>query len=144
MDEALLIFLKLLAVAILVAVNGFFVAAEFALVKVREARLVSLARENRFGAKVGLHLYQNMNAYLSAAQLGITMASLALGWIGEPAVAEVLKPAFGFLGVSSPAVQKSVSVAVAFAIITFLHIVVGEQAPKVLAIQKAEITTQWI
>lgn len=144
MDETLWTILKLVGVAVLVLLNGFFVAAEFALVKVREARLVNLARDGRFGAAVGLHLLRNINAFLSAAQLGITMTSLGLGWIGEPTVGRLVEPVFLTLGIESSTVAHSFSFALAFGIITFLHIVVGEQAPKVLAIQKAEATTLWI
>lgn len=144
MEDVVWTLLKLLAVAVLVALNGFFVAAEFALVKVRETRLAQLAQQRAFGAGVALHLYRNMNAYLSASQLGITMASLGLGWIGEPALTPLLKPVFEAAGIQSEAILHSFSFVTAFSIITFLHIVVGEQAPKVFAIQKAEATTLWI
>lgn len=144
MENVVWIIIKLVGVVVLVLLNGFFVAAEFALVKVRETRLIRLAQQKRFGATIGLHLVRNINAYLSATQLGITMASLGLGWIGEPAVADLLAPVFRWFEVFSPAVVYSLSFTVAFGIITFLHIVVGEQAPKVLAIQKAESATMWI
>jgi len=143
MDDWLLTTIKLLGVIVLVLLNGFFVAAEFALVKARRPRLTRMAQDERFGAKIGLHLLQNINAYLSAAQLGITMTSLGLGWLAESALANLFEPLF-VKDNMGPGWAHAVSAALVFAIITFLHIVVGEQAPKVLAIQKAEETTLWI
>jgi CBS domain containing-hemolysin-like protein len=128
---------------VLVLLNGFFVAAEFAIVKVRGTRIAELAGEGRRHAKVAQHLVGHLDAYLSATQLGITMASLGLGWVGEPALAHLLAPLFEALGISSPNTIRVVSVIVAFAIITFLHIVIGELAPKSIAIQKAEAVTLW-
>lgn len=131
------------SVLVLVLLNGFFVAAEFAIVKVRGTRIAELAGEGRRHAKVAQHLVGHLDAYLSATQLGITMASLGLGWVGEPALAHLLAPLFEALGISSPNTIRVVSVIVAFAIITFLHIVIGELAPKSIAIQKAEAVTLW-
>jgi magnesium and cobalt exporter, CNNM family len=129
------ILLKLLAVVLLVAANGFFVAAEFALVGVRVSRIETLAAAGSRAAKRLLALLQNLNAYLSACQLGITLASLALGWIGEPAVARLLEsPLSGF----SDTVRHAIAFAVAFSIITSLHIVLGEQAPKLMGLALAE------
>lgn len=129
------ILLKLVAVILLVAANGFFVAAEFALVGVRSSRIETLAASGSRAAKRLLSLLQNLNAYLSACQLGITLASLALGWIGEPAVARLLEgPLSGF----SDTVRHSVAFLVAFSIITSLHIVLGEQAPKLVGLAAAE------
>jgi len=113
---------KLLAVLVLVAANGFFVAAEFALVGVRSSRIETLAASGDRAAKRLMGLLQNLNAYLSACQLGITLASLALGWIGEPAIARLLEgPLAGF----SETARHAVAFAVAFSIITSLHIVLG-------------------
>jgi len=131
------------SVFVLVLLNGFFVAAEFAIVKVRGTRITELAGEGRRHAKVAQHLVGHLDAYLSATQLGITMASLGLGWVGEPALAHILAPLFHALGISSPNTIHVVSVIVAFSIITFLHIVIGELAPKSIAIQKAEAVTLW-
>jgi CBS domain containing-hemolysin-like protein len=126
---------KLLAVLVLVAANGFFVAAEFALVGVRSSRIETLAASGNRAAKRLMGLLQNLNAYLSACQLGITLASLALGWIGEPAIARLLEgPLAGF----SETARHAVAFAVAFSIITSLHIVLGEQAPKLMGLAKAE------
>jgi len=143
MDELTLTTLKLIGVIVLVALNGFFVAAEFALVKAREARLRRLAQEGRLGAAMSLRLLANLNAYLSAAQLGITMASLGLGWLAERALADLFMPWF-VLFEWGVAFAHAASATLVFLLITTLHIVVGEQAPKVLAIQKAETTTLWI
>ncbi|HEU4711339.1 MAG TPA: hemolysin family protein [Pyrinomonadaceae bacterium] len=129
------ILLKLLSVIVLVAANGFFVAAEFALVGVRISRIETLVAAGSRSAKRLMGLLQNLNAYLSACQLGITLASLALGWIGEPAVARLLEgPLSGF----SEPVRHGIAFAIAFSIITSLHIVLGEQAPKLMGLAVAE------
>src|SRR3989442_7112108 len=128
---------KLLAIAVLVLLNGFFVAAEFALVKIRTSHLKTMADSGSKRAGLLRAIKDNLNAYLSACQIGITMASLGLGWLGEPFLARMLQPFFVLTGIESPAVIKSISFALAFSAITFLHIVLGEQAPKILAIRKA-------
>ena len=128
---------KLLTIAALVFLNGFFVAAEFALVKIRMSQLDALAEEGDTRAARARPVVGDLDAYLSACQLGITLASLGLGWVGEPFMAQLLRPAFALVGISSPTVITSISFLVAFSIITFLHIVLGEQAPKILAIRKA-------
>src|SRR5678816_1897878 len=126
---------KLLSVLVLVAANGFFVAAEFALVGVPSSRIETLAASGSRAAKRLMGLLQNLNAYLSACQLGITLASLALGWIGEPAIARLLEgPLAGF----SETARHAIAFAVAFSIITSLHIVLGEQAPKLMGLARAE------
>jgi CBS domain containing-hemolysin-like protein len=128
----------LLLVFLLVLANGFFVASEFALVGVRRSRIVSLAESGNKKAILLLRLIDHLNAYISATQLGITLSSLALGWIGEPAVAELLNPLLE--GRVPPAVLHSISFAIAFSLITFLHIVLGELAPKTIALERAEKT----
>jgi magnesium and cobalt exporter, CNNM family len=126
---------KLLAVLVLVAANGFFVAAEFALVGVRSSRIETLAASGSRAAKRLMGLLQNLNAYLSACQLGITLASLALGAIGEPAIARLLEgPLSGF----SETQRHLIAFSIGFIIITSLHIVLGEQAPKLMGLAKAE------
>jgi magnesium and cobalt exporter, CNNM family len=126
---------KLFAVLLLVAANGFFVAAEFALVGVRSSRIETLAASGSRSAKRLMGLLQNLNAYLSACQLGITLASLALGWIGEPTIARLLEgPLSGF----SDAARHVIAFAIGFIIITALHIVLGEQAPKLIGLASAE------
>jgi CBS domain containing-hemolysin-like protein len=128
--------LNIIIVFLLVFANGFFVAAEFALVGVRRSRIETLAAGGSRSAKRLLNILDNMNAYLSAAQLGITLASLALGWIGEPAVARVLEGPLA--GRVSETVLHTLAFAIAFSIITTLHIVLGEQAPKLLGLERAE------
>jgi CBS domain containing-hemolysin-like protein len=123
----------------LVAINGFFVAAEFALVKVRPARLGELVRQGRPLATWALWLSSHLDRSLSACQLGITMASLGLGWIGEPAVAHLVQPVFRSLGVTSDSAVHGFSFAVAFSLITAAHLVLGEQAPKIFAIKRPEV-----
>jgi CBS domain containing-hemolysin-like protein len=120
----------------LVLGNGFFVASEFALVGVRRSRIEMLAASGSVSARRLLGLLDNLNAYISATQLGITMASLALGWIGEPVFAHILEAPLR--GRVSEVTLHTISFAVAFAIITFLHIVLGELAPKTLALERAE------
>jgi CBS domain containing-hemolysin-like protein len=132
--------LEVAAVLLLVFLNGFFVAAEFAIVKVRSTQIESLVKAGSSRARIAQNVVTHLDAYLSATQLGITMTSLGLGWVGEPFVAQLLQPVFGFAGVLDPAIVRTVSFAVGFTIITFLHIVLGEQAPKWLAIQNARST----
>ncbi|HVR95939.1 MAG TPA: hemolysin family protein [Thermoanaerobaculia bacterium] len=127
---------------LLVFLNGFFVAAEFALVKVRPTQIEPYAVAGQRRAKVARHMIQHLDSYLSATQLGITLASLALGWIGEPAFAWVVTPLVtAITGEANPDLIHSVSVTVSFLVITILHIVLGELAPKSIAIRKAESTT---
>lgn len=142
--DAGLIFLKLLAVGGLVALNGFFVAAEFALVKIRDTQLVSLAGAGHRRARMARRLIGNLDASLSATQLGITLASLGLGWVGEPIFFTLLEPVIHGLQITSPRLQHTLSFIVGFSVITFLHIVVGELAPKSIAIQKSLPTTLWV
>jgi CBS domain containing-hemolysin-like protein len=139
-----LLALKILAVMFLVGLNGFFVATEFALVKVRATQLEPPAGRGNRRARMGLHLVHHLDAYLSACQLGITLASLALGWIGEPVFAALLHPIFNLLDVESQHLRETISVGVGFGSITFLHIVVGEMAPKSIALRLALPTTMWI
>lgn len=132
--------LNLFLVMLLVLMNGFFVATEFAIVKVRASRLEALVQEGDNKAKYAKTLTDNLDAYLSVTQLGITLASLGLGWIGEPAVAKMLEPLFHVFGVPAE-MGHTISFVVGFSIITALHIILGELAPKSLAIQKAEAVT---
>ncbi len=135
----------LLAVVALVVLNGFFVATEFAIVAVRRSRLEQLAAQGDASAQRAREVVQHLDAYIAACQLGITMASLALGWIGEPALAGlVAAPLERLLGRFGPAASHAVAIGVAFAAITALHIVVGELAPKGLALQRPEATALWV
>lgn len=143
MDGAFTI-LELIAVVVLVLINGFFVAAEFALVKIRDTQLEALIAKGHRRAQVARWVINNLDTSLSAAQLGITVASLVLGWIGEPVFARLLQPLFRLLNLQSIAWQHWVSFVVGLTAITFLHIVVGEQAPKWLAIQRPLPTSLWV
>ncbi|HFK1548252.1 TPA: hemolysin family protein [Bacillus albus] len=129
--------IKLLMVAILIALTGFFVAVEFAIIKVRSSRIDQLVTEKRRGALAAKKVTSNLDEYLSACQLGITITALGLGWLGEPTIKHLLEPLFLKLQFS-PAIASTVSFIIAFAVITFLHVVIGELAPKTLAIQRAE------
>jgi CBS domain containing-hemolysin-like protein len=139
-----IIILKLLAVVFLVLLNGFFVASEFAIVKVRASQLDALAAPSDGRARLARHITTHLDAYLSATQLGITLASLGLGWLGEPFLADMIEPFFALANITSPVLIETVSFALAFGTITILHIVLGELAPKSLAIRKAVPTTLWI
>lgn len=129
--------MNIIIVFLLVFLNGFFVAAEFAVVKVRKSRIETLVLDGHKGAKHTLTIINHLNSYLSACQLGITLASLGLGWVGEPAIAELLDPIFEMFDLS-PVTVHSVSFIIAFTLISGLHIVLGELAPKSLAIINAE------
>ena len=131
--------LKILFTVLLVLVNGFFVAAEFALVKVRVSQVELRAKDGNRLARLTLTILQDLEAYLSASQLGITLASLALGWIGESVVASIILGAVHALNLNvTPELAHQIALPVSFATITVLHIVIGEQAPKMLAIQRPE------
>src|SRR5213082_2409785 len=125
---------KIAAIAALVGLNGFFVACEFAVVKVRGSQLEALIEEGNLRAHFVKHVRSHLDAYLSATQLGITLASLALGWVGEQFLVQILEPFFALVNIHSHGLVTSVSVALAFVGITFLHIVFGELGPKYTAI----------
>ncbi len=133
----MIILMNIIFALLLVFMNGFFVATEFAMVKVRKSRIETLMLEGNKSAKHTLTVVNDLNSYLSACQLGITLASLGLGWVGEPAVADALSPLFNLFHMPESLVH-SISFVLGFAIITGLHIVLGELAPKSLAIISAE------
>jgi CBS domain containing-hemolysin-like protein len=135
--------LLLLLALFLVFLNGFFVAAEFALVKLRQTRADELAEEKGWAGRMVAHVRERLDAYLSACQLGITLASLGLGWIGEPAFAALLEPWLAGIGVDDPDVVRGISFGVAFSIISYLHIVLGELAPKSVAIRHSDEVSLW-
>ena len=136
----------LLAVLLLVAANGYFVAAEFSLVAVRRSRVTELVAAGRMNARALERALDNLDANLAATQLGITISSLALGWIGEPAIAHLIEPSLArLIGPNLAGVSAfAIAVGISFAIITTLHIVLGELAPKSLALQRSEATALWI
>src|SRR3972149_4043089 len=140
MDDTIV---NLLLAIFLLAANAFYVAAEFALVKSRGFRIDAMAEENRFGGRLLQRMMGNIEAYLACCQLGITMASLGLGWVGEPTVSALLEPALIPLGMPDQALHLT-SFLVGFLVFSSLHIVVGEQVPKTLAIREPVPVSQWI
>ncbi|KQV28305.1 hemolysin [Rhizobium sp. Root1203] len=141
-NGSILDYAGILAVFLLVAANGFFVAAEFALVSVRRSRVTELVAAGRMNATALQRAVDNLDANLAATQLGITISSLALGWVGEPALAHLIEPLLGWLpGQWATAGSHTIAVVIAFVIITSLHIVLGELAPKSLALQRSEGTS---
>lgn len=137
--------LGLLAVFALVATNGFFVAAEFGLVKVRQTRIAELVSEGKSVAKVVQDEIRHLDTYIAATQLGITLASLALGWIGEPSLAHLIEPLFAFAGgIAAEELAHSAAIAISFSLITMFHIVLGELVPKSIALQRSEGTALFI
>ena len=144
-DGSMFDLIGILAVLALVVANGFFVAAEFSLVAVRRSRIAELVSARRTNATALQRAVDNLDAYLAAAQLGITISSLALGWIGEPALAHLIEPLLSGLPESLATTgSHAVAVAIAFVIITALHIVLGELTPKSLALQRSEGTALWV
>ncbi|WP_211745722.1 hemolysin family protein [Paenibacillus sp. Marseille-Q4541] len=132
--------LNLFLFVVLIALTAFFVATEFAIIKLRSSRIDQLVLEGRRGALAVQKVTSNLDGYLSACQLGITITALGLGWLGEPTVAKLIEPLFERFGIATD-VSHIFSFIIAFAIVTFLHVVVGELAPKTMAIQKAEAVT---
>ncbi len=142
MSDPLPSIMSLFLIGLLVLMNGFFVSAEFAMVKVRSSRIEALVEAGNRNAKYASNIIRNMDAYLSACQLGITLASLGLGWLGEPVIARLLEPVFTAFGLG-PVYVHGISIVIAFVIITILHIVLGELAPKTMAIRKSEAIALW-
>jgi CBS domain containing-hemolysin-like protein len=140
------VLVRLAAVLALVLFNGFFVAAEFAAVGARRSKLLEMAEGGDRFARLGLRLLDNLDRYISATQLGITIASLALGWVGEPLVAGMIDALLAWFGVEIPAgaTHTAAGIAAAFAVITFLHVVYGELAPKTVALLMPERLSGWV
>ena len=135
--------LLVLAAVALVALNGFFVAAEFGLVKLRATRVKTIATTSGLPGRILLKVHGQLDAYLSACQLGITLASLGLGWIGEPAFARLLEPVLAIAGIESPQLIHGIAFIFAFLTISYLHIVAGELAPKSMALRLPEKISLW-
>jgi CBS domain containing-hemolysin-like protein len=137
--------LEALGIVALVAANGFFVAAEFALVKLRASQLQPLVKKGKAGWRLRMAIWatSHLGAVLSASQLGVTLASLGLGWVGEPFLAHQLGPVLARWGVTDPGMVSSLSFVVAFTVITFVHITFGELGPKALAIQRPKNVALW-
>jgi len=137
--------IQVLITLVLVLLNGFFVAAEFAIVKIRASQLEQKAQEGNKMAILSKQIVSNLDGYLAATQFGITLASLGLGWIGEPVVSKILISGMGLIGITlDPVLAHQIALPAAFAIITVLHIVFGELAPKSIAIQRPEATTLFL
>src|SRR3989442_6872645 len=131
----------IVAVVALIAANGFFVAGEFALVKIRSTRINQLAEEGNRTAKIIQTQLQHLDTYIAATQLGITLASLALGWIGEPSLANLIEPLFAWVGgAAAEELAHSAAIALSFALITAGHIILGELVPKAIALHRYEST----
>ena len=144
-DGSPLDLIGILAVFVLVFANGFFVASEFSLVAVRRSRVTELVAQQRANARALQRAVDHLDANLAATQLGITISSLALGWIGEPALAHLIEPLLiGLLGAAAQTGSHAIAIIIAFSIITTLHIVFGELAPKSLALQRSEATALWV
>src|SRR6266404_3252104 len=136
---------RLAGIRALVLANGFFAAAEFSIVTVRKTRVDQLVAEGRSRARAVRRAVTEPDRYIAATQLGITMASLGLGWIGEPALASLVQPSFQFLPARvAETTAHSIAVAIAFTAITAVHIVFGELAPKWIALERAETTAMWV
>ena len=144
MNQFLGITLEGAVIVALVLANGFFVAAEFALVKVRASQLQPMAKMGGWRVRLALWASHHLGAILSATQLGVTLASLGLGWVGEPFLAHRLAPLLGRIGVVDPAAVSSIAFAVAFSLITFVHIIFGELGPKAVAIQRPTTVSLWV
>ncbi|MEF3302360.1 hemolysin family protein [Paenibacillus sp. GYB003] len=136
------IILNLSLALVLVLLNGFFVAAEFAMVKARSSRIDALALEGNIRAKFASRILGDMNAYLSACQLGITLTSLVLGWLGEPTIARIIEPLLTEIGMPESVIHI-IAFIIGFTIVTAFHITIGEQVPKTYAIRKSEAVTLW-
>lgn len=137
-------YLKLFCAFLFIAMNAFFVAAEFSIVKIRRSKLEEMLHHGNKKAKLAITVTNSLDSYLSATQLGITLASLALGWIGEPALAFLIDPLFGPLFHDNPILLHSVSFAFAFTLITLMHVVFGELVPKSVAIQKTTASVLFV
>jgi len=143
MDSIVLMdYIGLVSIVLLVLANGFFVAAEFSMVSVRRTRIAELVARGQAGADAVQKAIENPDRVIAATQLGITLASLALGWVGEPALSHLIHPILGiFPNAVSPELSHSISAGLSFVIITFMHVVVGELAPKSIALQDPENTS---
>lgn len=144
MDEPNIYF-NLFLIAFLLFSNGFFVASEFAMVKVRKTRIEQLVNEGNYNAKIAMEALKDLDKFIAAVQLGVTISSIGLGWVGEGTLARIIEPIFVFLpGVSQTVATHTVSVSIAFALITFFHVVLGELIPKSIALEYTEKTALWV
>lgn len=145
MDETGNIYLNLFVIAFLLFSNGFFVASEFAMVKVRKTRIEQLVNEGNFNAKIAMEALKDLDKFIAAVQLGVTISSIGLGWVGEGTLARIIEPLFVFLpGISKTVATHTLSASIAFALITFFHVVIGELIPKSIALEYTEKTALWV
>ena len=141
MDSSANMIFNLLVIAFLLFSNGFFVASEFAMVKVRKTRIEQLTNEGNFNAKIALEALKDLDKFIAAVQLGVTISSIGLGWVGEGTLAHLIEPIFEFLpGIGQNIATHTASVSIAFALITFFHVVLGELIPKSIALEYTEKT----
>lgn len=141
MDETGNMIFNLFVIAFLLFSNGFFVASEFAMVKVRKTRIEQLVNEGNHNAKIALEAIKDLDKFIAAVQLGVTISSIGLGWVGEGTLAHLIEPIFAFLpGISQTIATHTMSVSIAFALITFFHVVIGELIPKSIALEFTEKT----
>jgi len=145
MDETGNIYFNLFVIAFLLFSNGFFVASEFAMVKVRKTRIEQLVNEGNYNAQIAMEALKDLDKFIAAVQLGVTISSIGLGWVGEGTLARIIEPLFVFLpGVSQTIATHTLSASVAFALITFFHVVLGELIPKSIALEYTEKTALWV
>lgn len=145
MDETGNIYFNLFLIAFLLFSNGFFVASEFSMVKVRKTRIEQLVNEGNFNAKLALEALKDLDKFIAAVQLGVTISSIGLGWVGEGTLARIIEPLFVFLpGTSQTIATHTVSASIAFGLITFFHVVLGELIPKSIALEYTEKTALWV
>ncbi len=145
MDETGSIYFNLFVIAFLLFSNGFFVASEFAMVKVRKTRIEQLVNEGNYNAKIAMEALKDLDKFIASVQLGVTISSIGLGWVGEGTLARIIEPLFVFLpGISKTVATHTVSASIAFALITFFHVVLGELIPKSIALEYTEKTALWV
>lgn len=136
---------NLFVIAFLLFSNGFFVASEFAMVKVRKTRIEQLVNEGNYNAQIAMEALKDLDKFIAAVQLGVTISSIGLGWVGEGTLAHIIEPIFAFLpGISQNIATHTMSVSIAFALITFFHVVLGELIPKSIALEYTEKTALWV
>lgn len=142
MDESANTIFNLFVIAFLLFSNGFFVASEFAMVKVRKTRIEQLVNEGNYNAKIALEALKDLDKFIAAVQLGVTISSIGLGWVGEGTLAHIIEPIFAFIpGLGQDIATHTLAVSISFALITLLHVVIGELIPKSIALEFTEKTT---
>ena len=142
MDDSATTIFNLFVIAFLLFSNGFFVASGFAVVKVRKARIEQLVNEGNYNPKIALEALKDLDKFIAAVQLGVTISSIGLGWVGEGTLAHIIEPVFAFIpGLGQDIATHTMAVSISFALITLLHVVIGELIPKSIALEFTEKTT---